>query len=270
MARRRTRHSHAELERKTRTDELFRQIEDELDEHRKRDLLNAVVLLNLPVARSIAWKFRGRGCALEDLEQTASLALIRAAEDFDPGRGHHFLTYAVPCISGAVKKYFRDFGWTVRPPRLVQELQQNMEAAGRVVDPATGTGPSPAQMAGLLGVETSAIEEALRARGCFTPTSLDLSLGEGGSDVLGDLLVAPDDGAMGAVEARVVLSPVFARLSPADRSLLTMRFIQERTQQEMAEELGTTQPTISRLLSGLLDEMHAMVTEPRTGATSAA
>jgi RNA polymerase sigma-B factor len=270
MTHRKNSKSPTELERIDRTDRLFEELVDEPDESRRRDLVNEVVVLNMPVARSIAWKFRGRGCALEDLEQTACMALVRAARDFDPGRGHHFLSYAVPCISGSVKKYFRDSGWTVRPPRLVQELQQRLEIAGRSIDPATGNTPTTARMASLLGVEASEVDEALQAQGCFTPTSLDLSLGEGGSAVLGDLLVAPEDGAIGAVEAQVVLRPALARLSPSDRSVLSMRFVEERTQQQMAEELGTTQPAVSRLLCRILDEMHAIVTEPTGTSVPAA
>jgi RNA polymerase sigma-B factor len=262
MTRRMNPKTTSELERMDRTERLFEQLADQPDESRRRDLVNDVVVLNMPVARSIAWKFRGRGCAVEDLEQTACMALVRAARDFDPGRGHHFLTYAVPCMSGSVKKYFRDSGWTVRPPRLVQELQQRLAVAERSIDPATGTAPTTARMATVLGVEASDVDEALQANGCFTPTSLDLSLGEAGSAVLGDLLVAPEDGAIGAVEARVVLKPALARLSPEDRSVLSMRFVEERTQQQMAEELGTTQPAVSRLLSRILAQMHTVVTEP--------
>jgi|SoimicmetaTmtLPB_FD_contig_41_8135145_length_1384_multi_3_in_0_out_0_1 RNA polymerase sigma-B factor len=259
--------SASERERMDRTERLFDELVDEVDESRRRDLLNDLVVLNMPVARSVARKFSGRGCAVEDLEQTACIALIRAARDFEPGRGHHFLAYAVPCISGSVKKYFRDSGWTVRPPRPVQELQNRLEAVARVIDPATGSEPTQARLAELLGVEERAIDEALKARGCFTPTSLDLGVGDDDPIALGDLLVAPEDGAIEAVEARVVLAPALARLSAADRSVLSMRFVEERTQQQMAEELGTTQPAVSRLLSRILDEMHTLVThQPSTPA----
>jgi RNA polymerase sigma-B factor len=196
------------------------------------------------------------------------MALIRAARDFDPSRGHHFLSYAVPCISGAVKRYFRDSGWTVRPPRAVQELQQRLVVAGRHADPSGGTAPTTQQLADSLGVDVEAVGEALQARGCFTPTSLDLTINDGDLTVLGDLLVAGDDGGMQAAEARVVLRPALARLGPADRAVLTMRFVEQQTQQQMAQELGTTQPSVSRLLNRILKEMHTMVTETHLGSTA--
>lgn len=262
--------SASEAERLRRTEELFRAATNARDETARQALLNDVVLLNLPIARSIAWRFRGRGCALEDLEQTACMALTRAARDFHADRGHHFLSYAVPCISGAVKKYFRDSGWMVRPPRVVQELQQQLEAARGIVDPSTGARPTTAQLAVTLGVDESAVDEALAARGCFTPTSLDLSIGHGDSAVLGDLLVASDDRQMHAVEARAVLRPALERLSPAERSVLTMRFVEERTQQQIAEALGTTQPAVSRLLHRILSEMHTTVTTAQDAPAPAA
>lgn len=262
--------SASELRRLDRTDELYRELADESDPNRRAALLEDVIVLNLPVARSIASRYRNRGCALEDLEQTASMALIRAARDFDPERGYHFLSYAVPCISGAVKKYFRDFGWTVRPPRPVQELQRRLEVAGQVVDPTTGTGPTVAELARSLDVAEHQVDEALAARGCFTPTSLDLEIGVGDSAVLGDLLVATDESALDAVDVRAVLRPAIARLTDADRDVLTMRFIEERTQQEMADELGTTQPAVSRIINRILREMRRTMSESSLTSTSAA
>lgn len=253
--------SRSDVERLRRTDELYRQLADEDDAARRQSLLDDVVLLYLPVAHSIAWRFRGRGCALEDLEQTASMALVRAARDFEPTRGHHFLSYAVPCMTGSVKKYFRDSGWTVRPPRAVQELQQRMESAQRDLEPTTGVAPTSRQLAVALGVDQDAVEEALQARGCFTPTSLDLPIRDGDATI-GDQLVAGDDAAMDAVETRALLSPALARLSPRDRDVLAMRFVEERTQQQMADDLGTTQPAVSRLLGRILQDLHETMTRP--------
>jgi len=99
------------------------------------------VVLNTSMPREIARRYRGRGCDLEDLEQTACVALVSALRRSDPTGGHDFLSYAVPSIRGEVRRYFRDFGWMVRPPRSVQELQPRINA----------------ELA------------AMQAQGCFTP-----------------------------------------------------------------------------------------------------
>jgi len=266
----RTRHSPSlsDIARQERTQVLFRQIAEDPDRGRRKDLLDEVTVLNMPVAHSIAWRFRGRGCAMEDLEQTAYLALVRAVQDYDPSRGHHFLSYAVPCVTGTVKRYFRDSGWTVRPPRLVQELQQRLEVASRDVDPTTGRGPSDEQLAHTLGVAASSVREAQQSRGCFTPSSLDHTIGDSGA-TLGDLMVAPDDGSVEAIEARALLRPALAHLSAGDRSVLRMRFVEEQNQTQMAEALGTSQPAVSRLLARILHDLRAVVTE-KPGCSTAA
>lgn len=250
----------SEVERQERTAALFLQVADASDRDRRRALQDDVVVLNMAVAHSIAWRFRGRGCALDDLEQTACLALVRAVQDYDPALGHRFLSYAVPCVSGAVRKHFRDYGWTVRPPRAVQELQQRLRTAGSDSVATTGQPRTPGELAAALAVTEVEVREALAARGCFSPASLDLPLADGDRRTLGDLLVSYDDRATAEVEARIVLRPALALLSRADRSVLVMRFVEERSQQQMAVQLGTTQPAVSRLITRILDDMHTSLT----------
>jgi RNA polymerase sigma-B factor len=84
----------------------------------------------LPLARSLARRYARRGEPLEDLEQVASLALIRAIDGFDAGRGTAFSSYAVPSIAGAIKRHYRDAGWSVRPPRELQDLALNVMRLG--------------------------------------------------------------------------------------------------------------------------------------------
>lgn len=248
----------SEVLRQQQTSDLFLQVVATADPDRRVALQAEVIELNIPVARSIAWRFRGRGCALDDLEQTACLALVRAVRDYDPARGHAFLSYAVPCVSGAVRKHFRDFGWTVRPPRAVQELQLQLQVMGRAPEP--GRHEVPSELAATLGVSEADVREALAARGCFTPASLDRPVSDGDTCTVGGLLVSYDDRATDAVEARLMLRPALALLSRSDRSVLTMRFVEERSQQQMADQLGTTQPAVSRLITRILGDMHTSMT----------
>jgi RNA polymerase sigma-B factor len=250
----------SEVLRQQQTHDLLLQLAATRDRGAREALQAELVVLNIPVAQSIAWRFRGRGCALDDLEQTACMALVRAVRDYDPARGHAFLSYAVPCVSGAVRKHFRDFGWTVRPPRAIQELQHRVQAMARTAEVASGGREIPRELAAALGVSEADVREALAARGCFTPASLDLPLAEGDSRTVGDLLVSSDDRATDAVEARIMLGPALALLSLSDRSVLDMRFVEEQSQQQMAERLGTTQPAVSRLITRILGDMHASLT----------
>ncbi|MGN6130810.1 MAG: sigma-70 family RNA polymerase sigma factor [Nocardioidaceae bacterium] len=180
-------------------------------------------MVNMGVARAIAYRYHRRGMNLDDLIQVAFLGLMKAVNGFDPARERDFLSYAVPTISGEVKRYFRDFGWTVRPPRRLQELQVQILTASSALAQRWGRLPSPLEVAEELGVDVDPVIEALAADGCFTPTSLDLSVGRDGSVSLGSLLSDPRDD-FACAEARVMLAPVLPRLSPRDQRLVELRF----------------------------------------------
>jgi len=251
----------ASRERRRRTESLLKHAAAESPGAARAEMLDEVVVLNLPVARSIARLYRDRGCDLEDLEQTACLALVRAVENFDASTGHDFLAYAVPSIRGEVMRYFRDHGWMVRPPRSVQELQPLLAAERRKHQQITGRALSIDEIAARVGVAPHAVRQALLARGCFSPTSLDLPIGASGSPVLGDLVPYEDPG-FAAAESRALLESLLAVLSDRDRSALQMRFVDELTQSEMAENFNMTQPQVSRLLQRILTELRERSAEP--------
>src|SRR5664279_2910548 len=105
------------------TARLLRQIAETADPLEQERLREEVVVLNMAVARAIAHRYARRGIAVDDLVQVAYIGLVKAVNGFDPVHERDFLSYAVPTVTGEVKRYFRDFGWTVRPPRRIQELQ---------------------------------------------------------------------------------------------------------------------------------------------------
>jgi RNA polymerase sigma-B factor len=228
------------------------------DDASRRATLDRVVALNMRVAESIAARYRNRGVPQEDLTQVAYVGLVKAAHGFDPAGDHDFLSYAVPTIRGEVRRYFRDRAWSVRPPRRVQEMQARISAANEALWQTLGRSPRPSEVADHLGVEEEEVVEALAANGCFTPTSLDMPLSETESAVLGDVL--PDeDGSVGAAEARAVLSSALTCLSDRDRRILYLRFFRQRTQSEIAAEIGVTQMQVSRLLTRILDDLRCAI-----------
>ncbi|GAB2869996.1 sigma-70 family RNA polymerase sigma factor [Nocardioides pacificus] len=231
------------------------------DEQVRDAALDHVVVLNMVVARSMAARHRDKGIPIEDLEQVAYLALIRAARQFDTGREHNFLSYAVPTIRGELRKYFRDLGWTVRPPRRVQEIQSRVVAARATLAQGGGPVPTVAQIAASIDEDEESVAEALSAEGCFFPTSLDRPMGEDSSMTLGDSLVHDDESEREAAEARVVLRPVVRRLRERDRRILQLRYFEGCTQQEIADEIGVTQMQVSRLLTRILRDLGSWLGE---------
>lgn len=216
-------------------------------------LLEEVIRLNMVIAGELARRYHGRGIAADDLDQVANLGLVKAVQGFDPGQGNDFLSFAVPTIRGEIRRYFRDFGWAIRPPRSVQELQGRIATAEGELFQALGRSPRPSEIAEHLGVELDHVVDSLSANGCFAPMSLDAPVADGDSapsDRLGDL-----DPSFATAEARVVLARILSDLSPRDRQILEMRFFGGCSQAEIGAEIGVTQMQVSRLLSRLLERL---------------
>ncbi len=215
-------------------------------------LIEQVIVINTSVARTMARRYADRGIPLEDLEQVACMALVRAARKFNGDLAEDFLTYAVPTIRGEIKRYFRDHGWTVRPPRRVQELQTSVLRVRDEAREESGRTLTPAEIAERLDVSENDVVEALTAEGCFTPLSLDAPSGsaEDGAS-LGELI--PDgDVSMSAAEARLLLAPALSKLTEREQLILKLRFVEDMTQEQIGKRIGVTQMQVSRLLNSII------------------
>lgn len=260
--------SHEELDdrtRSTRTKDLFEERSATDEPQRRRQLAEEIVTINLQVADSLAQRYSARGLPLEDLVQEARLALVRVVESFRPEYGHDFLSYAVPSILGALRKQFRDSGWTVRPPRRIQEAQQSINQSRADLLQELGREPRVSELAERLDLDEDTVIEALSADGCYTPASLDRPVGgdsdaEPGGRTLGSVL-GGEDPDFASCEARVVLKPLLERLEERDRTVLRLRFVDGLTQREVGEEIGVTQMQVSRILSRIFNTLREEVGE---------
>ena len=223
-----------------------------------------IVRLHMEVARSLARRYRNRGIADEDLEQVAYLTLVKVVRTFDLDKGQSFMAFAVPSIRGALKKHFRDRGWVVRPPRRIQEMQYAIRRATEELQQTLGRSPRPSEVAVHLSSTVDDVIEALAADSCFSPASLDRPTtpgGEGSAVTLGDCIGFSED-ALEAAEARAVLGPAVRRLCRRDRRIVELRFFEQRSQQEIAEDIGVTQMQVSRLLARILRDLREALTTP--------
>lgn len=249
--------------RSARTKDLFEARSATVDADERQRLLEEIVTINLPVADSLAQRYSARGLPLDDLTQEARLALVRVVETFRPEYGHDFLSYAVPSILGGLRKQFRDSGWTVRPPRRIQEAQQAINQTRSDLLQELGREPRVSELAAELDLDEETVIEALSADGCYTPASLDRPVGgEGDADpggrTLGSVL-GSEDPDFASCEARVVLKPLLARLEERDRTVLRLRFVEGLTQREVGEEIGVTQMQVSRILSRIFSTLREEV-----------
>jgi len=217
---------------------------------RRAEARSAAILGFLPVADRIARRYARRGERLEDLTQVARLGLIKAVDGFDPALGP-FLGYAVPTISGELKRYFRDQCWDVRVPRRLQELRVSANGLADSLAQRTGREPGTDDLAAELGVGSGDLGAALAAATAYAPVSLNAGTrGDGGGE-LADLLGGPDEH-LEQVPDRVSLRPALARLPDRERRVLALRFVDGLTQAEIGERIGLSQMHVSRLISRTL------------------
>lgn len=236
-------------DRRTATARLFERARESTAGDRHA-LEEQIIELNMSVASDCARRYRGRGVASDDLEQVAYLGLVKAVQGFDPDRGHDFLSFAVPTIRGELRRHFRDHGWSLRPPRSIQELQTRILAAEGELTQELGRSPRPTDFARHLEVDLDHVLDALAATGCFAPASLDAPVPEGEA-ALGERLGELDP-AFDSAEARVTLAAVLRGLTPRERRILELRFFGGCTQAEIGADIGVTQMQVSRLLNRIL------------------
>jgi RNA polymerase sigma-B factor len=211
---------------------------------------DALIERFMPLARSLARRYRRGPEPLEDLEQVASLALLRAVEGFDPTRGLAFSSYAVPSIAGALKRHYRDFGWSVRMPRDLQELALRIDRFNDEAWATNGSAPTAAEITEKAGVSVEAVIEAREAHQALRADSLDQPLRSSEDDSGASLLDTLGSGDVAFQRAfdRVALDTLLATLDERDRTIVRLYYREELTQAEIGRRLGLSQMHVSRLL----------------------
>jgi RNA polymerase sigma-B factor len=236
------------------TAELFARLPD--DQAAREEL----VRLYQPLAEYLARKFSGRGEAVEDLVQVASIGLINAIDRFDTGREVQFPTYAAVTIVGELKRHFRDKGWSVRVPRRLQEVGLRVNRVLGELWQELGRSPTVTEIARKLELPEEQILEAMEAMQAYSTTSLDAPIGEDGL-THGDMLPQDDD-SLELLESWASVGPVLRELPQRERRILYLRFFKGLTQTEIAEQLGISQMHVSRLLSQTLAQLRGAIDEP--------
>lgn len=233
----------------------------------RRELQEEAVLLNLPLADGIAARYTGRGVDWDDLVQVGRLGLLKAVVGYRPGEGAGFAAYANPTIAGEIKRYFRDHCWMIRPPRRVQELHGQLRLIEPDLQQRLQRAPSALELAHELGVAEDELSDAMVAAGGYTPLSLDVPTHAGAGLSLGDAL--PDDGdPYTVVERAEWLRPALASLTPRERQIIQMRFVDGFSQEQIGRQLGVSQMQVSRLLMGILARLRDDLGITSTAATA--
>ncbi len=214
---------------------------------------DAMIRSHLPLARHCARRYHRGQEPLEDLEQVASLALVRAAQSFDPARGTAFSSYAVPCMLGALKRHYRDSGWAVHVPRALKELALRVEQVARETPEASTT----SDLADRAGVSTEEVLEAREAYRVMHVDSLDRppATGDDGETLSVLDSLGQEDAGLDRVCDRAALDALLTELEERDRLVLTLYYRQDQTQTQIGERLGCSQMHVSRLLRRAVERL---------------
>jgi RNA polymerase sigma-B factor len=217
----------------------------------------------LPLARKLARRYTGAREPFADLMQVASLGLVKAVDRFDPERGTGFSSYAVPTIVGELKRYFRDLGWSVHVPRGAQELALKVEVARQELTVRSGRPPTINELAQFTELSIEDVLDALETAAAHHSMSLDApgTDDEGESTPLAETL-GEEDERYELVDDTLTIESAMRFLSARERRLITLRFVEDLTQSQIADEVGLSQMQVSRILRGALERLREL-TRPR-------
>ncbi|MFN2582253.1 MAG: SigB/SigF/SigG family RNA polymerase sigma factor [Candidatus Dormibacteria bacterium] len=230
-----------------------------LREYRKNHdpaVRDRLVELNSDLVHYIARRFANRGEPLEDIEQVGFVGLIQAIERFDPSLENEFSTFATPTIAGEIRRYFRDRSWAVRVPRRLQENLVRVRGATQQLQNQLGRAPTVAEIAERLGITPEEVLAAMEVSPAQHTVSLESTAPTSGDDAttLGDR-IGQEDANLDRVEAQEVLERVMSHLTPRERQILALRFVEQLPQTEVAKRLGISQMHVSRLQRAAVDHL---------------
>jgi len=241
-------------------DELWRRFGETHDPAIRDELVRR----NLPFAKRLALRYRGASESFDDLLQVANLGLLNAVDRFDPERGIPFTAFASPTILGELKRHFRDRVWTVRVPRGLHDRMAEVDRAITELTKKLQRSPSVGEIAERLEVEQIDVLEVMEANHNRRPLSLDRPAGaEDSEDSPPTEWVGDVDEGFELVEGRIALDSALPALDERERLVLRLRFVEDMTQSQIAEQIGHSQMHVSRILRRALGRIREQIREQR-------
>lgn len=223
---------------------------EEYNRTRDVELRNRIIEKYLYLVDILIKKYLNKGMDYDDLYQVGALALVFAVERYDASKGFEFTSFATPTIIGEIKRYFRDKGWAMKVPRRLKEISAQIPAAKEAMYGKLLRSPTIPELAQELGYTEEEILEALESGQAYGTYSLNQTFDEGNEQGEGlslEKFTGVEDAGFASFENAEIIKKVLAGLSEKEKDIFVMRFINDRTQQEIADDMGVSQMTISRL-----------------------
>ncbi|MEU4244703.1 SigB/SigF/SigG family RNA polymerase sigma factor [Actinoplanes sp. NPDC026619] len=235
---------------------LFATMDDPATGPADRDGLRArIIELNLPFAARLAHRYRNRGQDVDDLEQVAALALVKAVDGFDPRRGSPFFGYLIPTVVGEVKRHFRDKGWTMHVSRGLQERHLEFVRARASLMQQLRRTPTVGDLAAALEITQEEVLATWAAGNAYDVDSLNSGVSAVADAVERQDLVGADDPDLISACDRLALRELLRRLPEREHFVVTQYFFGDATQEQIAGAIGMSQMNVSRLLRRTLQSL---------------
>ncbi|MFR2571005.1 MAG: RNA polymerase sporulation sigma factor SigG [Clostridia bacterium] len=229
-------------------EELFKKIKEGDEEARQKFIKG-----NLRLVLSVIQRFRGRGESADDLFQVGCVGLIKAIDNFDLSQNVQFSTYAVPMISGEVKRYLRDNN-SIRVSRSVRDLAYKVIQYREKYTKDNGKEPSIEEIAKEL--ETTKEDIAFSLDAIQDPVSLQEPIYNDGAESIYIMDQVKDSKNTDELWAeKITIKGAMQRLTDKEKMIINKRFFDGRTQMEVAEEIGISQAQVSRLEKNAIDRI---------------
>ena len=210
----------------------------------------------LPLARKLARRYVPSSEPYDDLVQVASLGLVKAVERFDPDRGFAFTSFAVPTVVGELKRYFRDTGWALHVDRGAQERARKVIDAQHEIRGRTGHMPSINELSQYLELSDEEVLDGLQTAEAYGAISLDAPVGSDEDGTPSRLeAIGDEDERLERVHRQATIFAAAKCLPERERRILFLRFGEDLTQSEIAEQVGVSQMQVSRLLRRSLQRL---------------
>lgn len=234
------------------TSDLFRKYAD----NPSIELRNTLVEQNLYMVEILIRKYLGKGVEYDDLYQVGALALVAAVERFDPDKGFEFKSFATPTILGEIKKYFRDKQWSLKVPRRMKEISSKLQEVRDTLTTRLGRPPSLEEISEETGFSVEQIMQAMESSKAYGTFSLDSSpgTGEDGEENLLEKYIGFEEVGYERIEISEIINSVLDSMTETYRFVFKERFINNKSQAQIAEKLGVSQMTISRAEKAIVEK----------------
>ena len=221
-------------------------------------LRERLILMNRSMVMFLARRFMDRGELFEDVLQVGMLGLIYALDGYDMDRGVKFSTFAIPTISGEIRRYFRDKVSGMRVPRGLQELHSQLQTRIEELTQQLDRSPTYAEIAFSLKIEVEQVVEAMELGSAIDPLSIDDRFYGEESATIAESIGAPDP-QLHAYEEHAALQAALEKLPAQERRVLEMNYFEGHSQAEIARRLNVSQMHISRLLRRSLSQLKELL-----------